>query len=444
MHRAASLLITLLLLAGLAASGSATPKKALFDYTKNETAGQADWIIDTHMPTPSPAQSGITPGTPESYWLGGISAWGVTMVKRGYTVATLTSSYGITYGNSSNPYDLSNYDVFIIPEPQNPFSAAETTAIYAFLRNGGGIVAVGDHNSSDRDSDGWDSPRIYNALDPNHVLGVHWQVTGEGNNNVSQVSTNVATSPGDSLIYGPAGTVANLSFHNGDTMVLYPGTNPSVRGEVWMNGVSQSSTSQVMAASAVYGNGRIVFVCDSSPMDDGSGQSGNSLYTGWTEAGTTDSTVFMNAALWVTRRDAAGDTTDPVVTVTSPNGGETWAAGSSHNITWTATDNVGVTTVDLAYSLNGGSSWTNIATGQANSGTYAWPVPQSPSTQALVRVKAYDAALNMGSDVSNAVFTIADQTAPTVAVTSPNGGESWAAGSSHNITWIATDNVGVT
>ncbi|HVP39267.1 MAG TPA: Ig-like domain-containing protein, partial [Candidatus Saccharimonadales bacterium] len=137
------------------------------------------------------------------------------------------------------------------------------------------------------------------------------------------------------------------------------------------------------------------------------------------------------------------DQTAPTIAVTSPNGGEAWAAGSSHNITWTATDNVGVTAVDLAYSLNGGSSWTNIATGLANSGTYSWSVPQSPTTQALVRATAHDGDGNATADASDAVFTIADQTAPTVTVTSPNGGESWDAGSSHNITWIASDNVGV-
>jgi subtilisin family serine protease len=48
------------------------------------------------------------------------------------------------------------------------------------------------------------------------------------------------------------------------------------------------------------------------------------------------------------------DSTDPVVTLHSPNGGETWAAGSAHAVTWTATDNIGVSYVDLHYSTNGG------------------------------------------------------------------------------------------
>ena len=138
------------------------------------------------------------------------------------------------------------------------------------------------------------------------------------------------------------------------------------------------------------------------------------------------------------------DTEDPSVTVTSPNGGENWAIGSSHNITWTATDDVGVTTIDIDYSTNNGGAWDPIVTDQANDGTYPWTVYAVPTTQALVRVKAHDAVGNIGSDVSNAVFTISDQTAPTVTVTSPNGGETWATGSSHDVTWTATDNIGVT
>ncbi|MBI5709895.1 MAG: hypothetical protein HZC42_06260, partial [Candidatus Eisenbacteria bacterium] len=71
-----------------------------------------------------------------------------------------------------------------------------------------------------------------------------------------------------------------------------------------------------------------------------------------------------------------GDVTPPVVTMTAPNGGETWKAGSTHNITWTATDAVGVTAVDIAWSSDGGATFPNaIATGIANSGSYAWPVP---------------------------------------------------------------------
>ncbi len=93
-----------------------------------------------------------------------------------------------------------------------------------------------------------------------------------------------------------------------------------------------------------------------------------------------------------------GGSTD-VVTVTAPNGGESLTAGASVNITWTWTGSF--PTVNLDYSTNGGSTWTNIATGTPNDGTQAWTVPSTATTQGRVRVSGGTA-----TDLSNANFTI--------------------------------------
>ncbi len=103
------------------------------------------------------------------------------------------------------------------------------------------------------------------------------------------------------------------------------------------------------------------------------------------------------------------DNEAPAVTVTSPNGGENWPIGSSQTITWTATDNTGVANVDLAYSTDGGATYPfAIATAVANSGSYAWTVPNAPTTQARVRVTAHDVVCATGSDASDADFRIGD------------------------------------
>jgi beta-lactamase superfamily II metal-dependent hydrolase len=109
----------------------------------------------------------------------------------------------------------------------------------------------------------------------------------------------------------------------------------------------------------------------------------------------------------------SGTPTDlpPVVAVGAPDGGENWKAGSTHAITWTATDDVGVTSVDLAWSSNGGSTFPNsVATGLANSGSYSWTVPAVPTTSARVRVTAHDAAGHLVADSSAANFTISTWT----------------------------------
>ena len=404
MRRVIPLLLVLLSLA----SAAFAQKRALFDNFHAETAGNADWTIDDNQPTPSPTQTAIVPSTPRTYWTGAISSWGVDLVKRGFTVTI--NNAAITYGNTSNPLDLANFDVFIVPEPNTVFTAAEKTAILNFVRDGGGLVAISDHDISDRNNDGFDSPKIWNQLDPTFLLGVHWGSTGDANNNIVQTSSNVRTAASDSVTRGPVGNVASLAFHNGTTLTIHPEVNPTVRGEVWMTGVAQTSNASIMAASAQYGSGRVFFCGDSSPIDDGTAQAGNSnIFDGWSEVG--DSLLFMNATLWAARRTGGGggggDITAPTVSLTSPVGGETWKAGSAHTITWTASDNVGVTAVDLAYSTDGGGTYPNtIATGLANSGSYSWTVPAISSTTVRVRATARDAATNSASSASAANFTV--------------------------------------
>lgn len=309
-------LLALLLASLLASPALAAAPRALFDNTHAETAGNADWIIDTDMPLPLPDQSTVGPATPRTYWLGAISSWDIDLVKRGYFVATLSSPNTITYGDTTKPYDLSKFDVFIVPEPNTLFTAAEKAAIFAFVADGGGLVAVGDHYGSDRNGDGKDSPQIWNDLDPTGLLGVHWQVNGEANNNITQNSGNIETSPTDSIVHGPVGVADSVEFHNGTTFVLNPAANPRVRGVIWMTGLAHGNTG-LMAARSEYGNGRVFFLGDSSPIDDGSAQPGNSsIYDGWGEATGRDSILAMNATIWVTRRAAA-----PTTSVSGPAAG---------------------------------------------------------------------------------------------------------------------------
>ncbi|SEK37317.1 Metal-dependent hydrolase, endonuclease/exonuclease/phosphatase family [Stigmatella aurantiaca] len=98
------------------------------------------------------------------------------------------------------------------------------------------------------------------------------------------------------------------------------------------------------------------------------------------------------------------DTTSAGLSVGAPNGGESWAAGSSQSITWTAS---GVTNVKVEYSLNGGSTWTVLSSSTAAStGRYTWTVPSSATTTARVRVS--DAANAALSDTSDAAFFITE------------------------------------
>src|SRR5205085_3929369 len=60
-----------------------------------------------------------------------------------------------------------------------------------------------------------------------------------------------------------------------------------------------------------------------------------------------------------------------------------------------------------------------IATGIANTGSYAWMVPNTATTQARVRVTAHDNVCASGSDASDANFRIAT---PVIVATAGAGG----------------------
>lgn len=139
------------------------------------------------------------------------------------------------------------------------------------------------------------------------------------------------------------------------------------------------------------------------------------------------------------------DTIPPQVTVTAPNGGEVMTVGQTYTITWTATDDVGVSSISIYYSYDGGTNYYLVDELAGNPGSYNWTVPNTPSAQCLVKVYAYDAVGNEGSDVSDAFFTIQQDTEPPVVLMiQPNGGEVLTVGSVYTIVWQATDNIQVT
>src|SRR6266567_2941557 len=117
--------------AGFCLAASSGSAQVLFDATKAETAGNADWVINgTSQRILSPPVSGVTAGTSETYWTGALSAWGVALAKLlnsgqislpGNGIETLPSGASITYSNGANAQDLSNYQVYVVCEPNIKF-----------------------------------------------------------------------------------------------------------------------------------------------------------------------------------------------------------------------------------------------------------------------------------------------------------------------------------
>jgi hypothetical protein len=102
----------------------------------------------------------------------------------------------------------------------------------------------------------------------------------------------------------------------------------------------------------------------------------------------------------------SSDTTAPVVTVNSPNGGESINAHSYYAIGYTATDDSGISHVNVYLSDDSGATWERMARNVAPGTGYSWFVINYPGDFNRIKIEAYDNAGNEGEDISDADFTI--------------------------------------
>ena len=128
----------------------------------------------------------------------------------------------------------------------------------------------------------------------------------------------------------------------------------------------------------------------------------------------------------------------PSITVTYPNGGESWQRGTFHNITWDSVGNVGSNVrIDLYI---GGALNRTINNSTSNDGSYIWFVPLDQDIGSDCRIKITSTTISSYYDYSDNTFSIT--ALPHITVLSPNGGEIWELGTSHDITWNYSGNVG--
>lgn len=318
------------------AAAAATPHRVLFDNSKAETAGNADWIISTSQPDPLGQNSSPTK---ESDWTGAISSWGVALQKTGaYSLKTLPSGGTITYGDTTNALDLSNFDTFVLPEPNIRLSSAEKTAVMNFVKNGGGLFLISDHTASDRNNDGWDSPAIINDLmtsngvDNTDPFGFSVDLLNITTDNPRAISD--STNP---VLNGSFGQVTGSILRNGTTFTLKPADNPAAKGLLWRTGYSSSGTTGAFFATSTFGSGKVAIWGDSSPVDDGTGQSGNTLYDGWNDTAGTDAALALNATEWLSGATGTGGGGGGTCTAAQLLGNPGFESG---NTVWSASSGV--------------------------------------------------------------------------------------------------------
>jgi len=192
-------------------------------------------------------------------------------------------------------------------------------------------------------------------------------------------------------------------------------------GEVWAIGSTQSIKWNATSGSGISSVNLLYSISDSAVTTTiASGISNTGTYS-WTVPAVPSEKVRIIVKAFgsngLTGTDKSDnyfqieDTTAPTISITTPSGGEVWQQDSSSNpeqIVWTASDNVNVDHIKLEYSINSGTSYTQITYAETlnNIGYFYWYVPNTPSTTCKIRGTAYDFAGNSASAESNGLFTI--------------------------------------
>lgn len=291
-------------------SGPTVGKVVLFDHSHDQDAGTGgNWRVDDNHPLPSPAVP-----TSETSWNGQLSSWGFELFQAGHTIRSTTGPISAAV--------LADVDLLVIVEPQDPFTTTEIAAIEQFVRNGGSLFAVANHNASDRNGNGWDSPSIFGGYSTPHItvppgsdpetfmggkFGLHFHVKDEGNNAITGTFANTLNDPTNPVIHGPFGDVNAVIYHVGDALSLWPTANGNLSDVGAL--ISKDAGSPHVAGWSRYGQGRVVGYGDSSSCADGTGS--ESHEPNWTEAGSDNREFFLNASAWLLAGDTASAAGSP-------------------------------------------------------------------------------------------------------------------------------------
>jgi hypothetical protein len=388
----------------VALGATAQQKSILFDAAHAQTAGNADWTLDEDscgvaQRYPTPDQAGITSSTAETYWSGGHSAMGVDLVKKGFHVESLPSGGRLSYGDSTNAQDLSHYNVLVSPEPNIRFTAAEITAIRAFVQNGGGLLMIADHAGSDRNSDGIDAAGVFNAMmgSPS-VFGITY------NDNSADKSYgwfddhpdgNFTTDTTSPIIYtgkfGNPSSSRALGLFGATTMTL----SGAAKGHIWRTIATHDTSTGVTFATSTYGTGRVAAATDSSISEDATNGCSHTTYLGYNDPSYDNGLILANAIAWVsgsTGSGGGGDTQAPTASITAPLAGATVSGTVAVNAS--ASDNVGVTKVE--FYMDG----TLRSTDTSSPYSWSWDTTAFANSSHSLVAKAYDAAGNVGTSTT--------------------------------------------
>lgn len=128
----------------------------------------------------------------------------------------------------------------------------------------------------------------------------------------------------------------------------------------------------------------------------------------------------------------------PSITISSPNGGEMWKRGEEVHISWSS-DQVDIAQIKIRNADTG--SVLQIDRLSSNPHYYDWTIPFDFILGDRYEIQVLDLNNSQICDWSDKYFRIVSQSAisKSITLTSPNGGEMWRVGETHQITWDSVE-----
>ncbi|MDD3876282.1 MAG: T9SS type A sorting domain-containing protein [Bacteroidales bacterium] len=164
-------------------------------------------------------------------------------------------------------------------------------------------------------------------------------------------------------------------------------------------------------------------------------QNGGSYF--WNVPYIVSNSVLIRIKMWnlpsvFDASDAVFSVALPSFALIQPNGGDYFYATQQTDIEWSALNS---NFIRINYSIDNGNTWQLISDSvSASQGIFSWTIPNTPSTQCLVKITDIDDVLN--TDISNTTFTILPL--PTITLVYPDGGELFEGGQLVDIEWVGT------